>query len=91
MPEGRRQRPGRQLVELAGLLADCEPVVSHSYGALCALCADFKEQVNAEPAMAQLLVRFANLAVSSEDRVFKTGPNSASLHFLLEKPSTRQS
>lgn len=76
------------LGDLADILIDCEPSISHNYSALQALCNDYKDKEFGEPKIAELLVKIANSAVRVEDKHSKTSFPAASLYFQTTKPCT---
>ncbi len=73
--------------ELAELLIDCEPGVSHSYPGLQALFADYKEKDGGEAKVAELLVKLAKSSSANGDKRGKAPVVASSLYLQLAKPS----
>ena len=75
------------LVELVDLLIDCEPSISANYPTLVTFCSDYKDKEFGEAKIAELLIKFANSTVQTEEKQNKTGIVPGSLYFQTIKPS----
>ena len=74
------------LGDLADILIDCEPGISHNYSALQALCNDYKDKEFGEAKIAETLVKLANSAVKIEEKHTKSSLSAANLYFQIQKP-----
>ena len=78
------------IVDLADLLLDCEPSISHNYYTLQALCNEYKDKEMTESKMAELLVKLANSVKNNSDAKEKSkgdGMAPGALYFQTLKPS----
>jgi len=80
------------LVDLVDLLIDCEPSISHNYGALMGICSDYKDKDFTESKMADFLIKLANSVSASIPDEKPTKPselNPAGLYFQTVKPNLK--